>query len=506
MAHLALYRAWRPRRFDDVVGQEQTVTALKNSVRLNQTSHAYLFAGPRGTGKTSLAKILARAVNCENPRDGEPCNECGTCRDILSGNFMDVIEIDAASNRGIDEIRDLREQVKILPAQGRKKVYIIDEVHMLTTEAFNALLKTLEEPPENVLFILATTEGQKIPATILSRCQKYNFKRLSTEQIVQRLQEVASSEQIEIQPEAVQLIARRANGGMRDALGMLDQLISYRGENITRADVMQVLGIVDDTLLSGLFQSILTARPAEVIEKLSLALQQGKEARLIAQESALYLRDLLMCQLFGERAEYQLISDEVLPQVNEQAKAIRQPLLLQALQKLMELSDRLRYGDEPRFLLEMTFLELIRLFKDEEEATAERPRARRQSAAREAAPQPAEHRTPPQPDDAEAAAFWQQVLAGVKAEKVTAHAMLAEGNFIGIHDDVAYVSYRKGYRFHKEKMEEKANLALVQAVMRKISGKDLKIEFILQDDPKYNDLLIKKAIEVFGEDKVKILD
>ncbi len=514
MAHFALYRTWRPQRFDEVVGQEQTVTALKNSVRLHKVSHAYLFAGPRGTGKTSLAKILARAVNCEAPQDGEPCNECPTCRDILSGNFMDVIEIDAASNRGIDEIRDLREQVKILPAQGKKKVYIIDEVHMLTTEAFNALLKTLEEPPENVLFILATTEVQKIPATILSRCQKYNFLRLSLPQILHRLQEVCVHEAIEADEDTLALIARRANGGMRDALGMLDQVISYQGTPISREAVMQALGIVDDVFLASLFTAVLQGKSGEVMQKLAEALQQGKEAPQIARESAFYLRDVLLYMLLGDKAEMTFVSESTLSAVQEQARHTERRRVMLALQKLMELSNRLRFGEEPRFLLEMFFLSLIDIFQgvvNEPVPAASQTRSRTAAGKTAAAP-PKPFPTPSAADSASAQGtpeekeFWQKVLAGVKATRVTTYAMLMEGNFIGMNGDTVYVSYRKGYRFHKEKMEEKENLNLVQDIMHKISGKEQKLEFILQDDPKYNDLLVKKAIEVFGEDRVKVIE
>ena len=225
-------------------------------MRTGRLAHAYLFSGPRGTGKTSVAKIISKAANCEDLRDGEPCNQCSSCQDINNGNFMDVIEIDAASNRGIDEIRDLREKVRILPAQGKCKVYIIDEVHMLTNEAFNALLKTLEEPPDSVIFILATTESNKIPATIRSRCQSYQFRLLTLPEITQRLQEVAAVNEMNIEESALQLMARRAQGGLRDALGTLDQVYSYKGPNITKQDVLEALGLVDDVFIAELMDKV----------------------------------------------------------------------------------------------------------------------------------------------------------------------------------------------------------------------------------------------------------
>jgi DNA polymerase-3 subunit gamma/tau len=272
MAYLALYRAWRPQIFRDVVGQEQIVTALQNALAQNRLTHAYLFSGPRGTGKTSVAKIIAKAVNCLESKEGEPCNECSSCKDIKQGNFMDVVEIDAASNRGIDEIRELREKVRIMPAQGNKKVYIIDEVHMLTTEAFNALLKTLEEPPESVIFILATTELQKIPATIVSRCQTYQFRRITVKEIKQRLEQVAAANGIEISPEALDLIARRSNGGLRDALSILDQIYSYQGSVIDKKHVLDVLGLVDDAFMVELIDALLANDAGKVIRLVNTAL------------------------------------------------------------------------------------------------------------------------------------------------------------------------------------------------------------------------------------------
>ena len=497
MAYLALYRVWRPQTFNEVVGQEQTVTALQNAIREDRLTHAYIFSGPRGTGKTSIAKIVAKAVNCEHPAYGEPCNQCSACQDINNGNFMDVIEIDAASNRGIDEIRDLRERVRVMPAQGKKKVYIIDEVHMLTTEAFNALLKTLEEPPDSVLFILATTEPQKIPSTIISRCQRFNFRRLSSSQIIARLRDAANSFGMAMEDDALELIARRANGGMRDALGMLDQVYSFKESDIGKEDVLEVLGLVDDNFVADIFDAVLGKEPEALVEKINISVSQGKESAQLVRECSLYLRDLLLGKLIGNKAEFLIVSEPNRERLMQQARQADKDQILQLLRMTMDLGEKLRFSEGQRFLLEITFLEMMAVFteqKNKSEISAE-PRRKESAPVRDK-----------QDKNDARDILWNRILAGVKEKKVPTHALLVQGKLLGTKGDTMYIGYTKGYRFHKERMEEKTNREILDQVIKDIFNREMEIQFLFLDEKQTNDIVLQKAIEYFGKENIEIKD
>lgn len=359
MAYIALYRKWRPRTFRDLVGQEHISKTLLHAIQANRIGHAYLFSGPRGTGKTSAAKILAKSLNCKNGPTTEPCGICENCKKIDAGSSMDVFEIDAASNRGIDEIRDIRETVKFAPASGRYKVYIIDEVHMLTTEAFNALLKTLEEPPSQVIFILATTEAHKVPATIQSRCQRYDFRRIATEEIQARLQYVADEMKIEVEPEALMLIAIQADGGLRDALSILDQCASIEDGCVTAQRVRQILGLVGHQWIFRLAKAIFEGNMQEILEMLAGLLRDGKELRQVLVELSLHLRGLMIYQATGsmEQVGLYLESQEIL---DEQSRYWEQEELVQMIRRLHEAMNELKWSIQPRITVEVALLSLCR--------------------------------------------------------------------------------------------------------------------------------------------------
>ena len=377
MSYSVLYRKFRPQVFAEVKGQDAIVTTLKNQVKTGRIGHAYLFCGTRGTGKTTIAKIFARAVNCENPQDGEPCGECEACRAILSGISMDVVEMDAASNNGVEDIRKIREEVAYTPAQMKYKVYIVDEVHMLSTSASNALLKTLEEPPSYVIFILATTDPQKLPLTILSRCQRYNFRRVGQETIMDRLKELAGYEQVEADDEALRYIARKGEGSMRDAISLLDQCIAfYFGERLTYDRVLEVLGAVDSDVYSRMLQCILKKDVAGTIGALEQLIRTGADLTQFVQDFTWYLRNLMLLKADDNMEDILDVSSENLKILTEEAGQIRQDTVMRFIRLLSELSDTIRYATNRRVLVEMALIRMCRpQMQRDESALLERIRA-----------------------------------------------------------------------------------------------------------------------------------
>ncbi len=361
MSYTALYRKWRPSTFDEVKGQDHIVTTLKNQIKNDRIGHAYLFCGTRGTGKTSVAKILAKAVNCEHPVDGNPCGECEVCRAVAAGASMNVIEIDAASNNGVDNIREIKEEVAYPPTQGRFKVYIIDEVHMLSIGAFNALLKTLEEPPAYVIFILATTEAHKIPITILSRCQRYDFKRISIDTISDRLSELMDAEEIEADERALRYVAKAADGSMRDALSLLDQCLAfYMGQELKYENVLDVLGAVDTEVFSDFFRGIIDGDAIGLIHKLEKIIIDGRDLSQFVSDFTWYLRNLMLLQSSTDASDVLEMSEENLRLLKEDATLTDLNGIMRYIRVFSELSGQLKNSSQKRVMVEVALIKLTR--------------------------------------------------------------------------------------------------------------------------------------------------
>lgn len=497
MQRSSLYRQWRPRRFDEMVGQEHVVTTLKNAVKRDQVSHAYIFAGPRGTGKTSAARLLAKVVNCEHlvASEAEPCNQCEMCRSIDAGSSMSVVEMDAASHRGIDDIRELQERVPYASTAGRFRVYILDEAHMLTPEAFNALLKTLEEPPAHVIFVLATTEPHKIPVTVQSRCQRFDFRYLTAKEIAARLHQVIEADDaLEVSESAIWVIALQAGGAVRDALGLLEQCRDYSSGKIEESDVRKVTGAVSrDVLLkyAGRMNTGDVPGLMELVDEVSMA---GADMSQFIRDLLSYFRDMLLYRA-SEGAYEPVMPEGDLEEMQTVARDFSLPRLLDIVDRLAETEDRTRYSTQPRFLLEMATIRLAgaglasELSEDaasEEQVAPATPRDAVRPAAEDDGGRLSEQEAPESqpeaaPSSGELEETWLRVREAVKQTSLPAHALLQPARPGGIIDESFLLVFQDQYQFHRDRTREQSRDILEEAV-REVTGRNLRIRCLMESE------------------------
>ncbi|MBQ7833990.1 MAG: DNA polymerase III subunit gamma/tau [Lachnospiraceae bacterium] len=519
MSYVALYRKFRPNTFEDVKGQDAIVTTLRNQIKSNRIGHAYLFCGTRGTGKTTLAKIMAKAVNCENPQDGSPCGECAMCKAISAANNMNVMEIDAASNNGVENIREIVDAVAYSPTEGKYRVYIIDEVHMLSTGAFNALLKTLEEPPSYVIFILATTESHKIPITILSRCQRYDFKRISIDTIADRIKELTDKEQVDIEEAAIRYIARVADGSMRDALSLLDQCIAFHyGETLTYDKALSVLGAVDSSVFAALLDCVIDKNILGAIEVLDRVVMQGRELPQFVSDFTMYLRNLMMVKSSDVSAEVLEVSNEALEVLKEEAAKLELNTILRFIRIFSELSGQIKYASQKRILLEVAIIKLCKpQMETKPDAWADRIRALEDAVERGIVVT----QTPQSGDNAAAAPIQKPkpVLAKAVPEEIKKIAqnwgpildalgqplksMLGKVRLSWGDDNILLVVAQDFVAY--EKLKDEANMDTLKSELEDFIQKEVRIELRkLGDDEHYgdhyNDLLRDFGMPIEVED------
>ncbi len=514
MSYMALYRKFRPDRFEDVKGQDHIVRTLTNQIMADRIGHAYLFCGTRGTGKTSVAKILARAVNCEHPVKGSPCNECSTCRAIRAGTSMNVIEIDAASNNGVENIREIREEVAYRPTEGKYKVYIIDEVHMLSGGAFNALLKTLEEPPSYVIFILATTEVNKIPVTILSRCQRYDFHRISVETVTDRLQELLKAEGVEAEDKAVRYVARAGDGSMRDALSLLDQCIAfYLGQKLTYDNVLNVLGTVDNEVFSRLLRCVLADDVTGCIRLLDELIMGGRELQQFVVDFTWYMRNLLLVKTAEHPEEAVDMSSENLQLLKEESGMLDVNTLMRYIRVCSDLNNQLRYSSQKRVLVEIALIRLCKPAMETdlssvlerinklEKRMNEAPEPRVILQPREEMPVPPKKKAPrmTEPEDLKAVmASWRGIVGqtdGFLREGLQ-NAVLKYNGIKG--DPVLYIIFPDliGERYVKAPEEP---TSLLQDIIEKQTGKRPEIRLMMANEGGQDDLASLTVDEAIKE-------
>jgi DNA polymerase-3 subunit gamma/tau len=513
MAAQALYRKWRPLTFDEVVGQGHVTHTLQNALQSGRISHAYLFTGPRGTGKTSMGRLLAKAVNCLSTEDDKPCNQCRICQAINEGRLLDLIEIDAASNRGIDEVRGIREKVGFRPNEAHYKIYILDEAHMLTEPAFNALLKTLEEPPSHVIFVLVTTEPHKIPDTILSRCQRFDFRRIPLQDIVGLLKHIAEQEGLAVESAALELVARSATGSMRDAESLLDQLMSYGGQEITLAQVQSVLGTVPSQAVGELVNQLVAHNVAEGLNVINRVIGDGVDPRQFNRQVVEYLRELLLIKV-GEGSAPARVTPEVLREMKGQAVQLSTRELMKVVKLFHQAGLDLKTSAQSQLPLELAFIDAT--LREEEKAapSAARPSSeadpRASAGARVAAsPRPApasesaksvkeKARVEPRAISTElkltldaVKSEWDSILGEIKLRNRSVEALLKSCQPVGVEDQEVVLGFY--YTFHKEKIEEPKSKVLVESIISQVVSSPCHIRCVLSPKGERQPPLVQKS-------------
>lgn len=504
MSYLPFARKWRPQDFDEVIGQKHITTTLKNAISLGRLHHAYLFAGPRGIGKTSTARIFSKALNCERGPSPKPCNKCTPCQEIINGSSLDVIEIDGASNNGVDEIRNLRETVKFSPLRGRYKIYIIDEVHMLTIPAFNALLKTLEEPPNHVKFIFATTEPQKLPATILSRCQRFDFRRIPLKDIISKLKEVAKDEKLDVEEDVFLYIGKASDGSMRDAESILDQVASFSKARVSLKDVVDSLGMIEQETLFKCTDLIIGRNTKDIIHLVGEVLDSGKDEKQFVAELIEHFRNIMIAKVGISSEELIDLPKEAIARINKESQSFSQGDIFYILNTLSNSLKMIRQLLPSRIVLELCMIKLT--LRDSissiEELLSRLPDIttppQEKSHAPTASPQvktKPEAQAPPQenlqkiaPHDGKSSInmtrlnnAWPILIKAMAVKKMSISSYLSEGMPDSVKGDTVYIAFPRDLNFHREVLEEKPNLASIEGTLSQILDASVKLRFIPSD-------------------------
>lgn len=557
----ALYRKHRPDSFDGIVGQDMVIRTLKNQIKNGQIAHAYLFCGPRGTGKTSTAKVFSKAINCENIKEDGPCGVCDVCESMASGSNMDIIEIDAASNNSVDDVRDLREKVKFPPTKGSYKVYIIDEVHMLSQGAFNALLKTLEEPPKHVVFILATTEPHKLPATILSRCQRFDFKRIGQGTIVEWIRSIAQKEGLDIEESALYSIARQAEGGARDALSLLDQSMGLYGKKISNEGILSILGTASQDFLFTTVDDLIAGRVQGLLEAINKLVDNGKDLSVFVKGLNGHLRDMLVAKLCDKPSDLIDRESSELDRLINQAQGASETRLVRAVEILSELLAVMKNSSQPRILLELALIKICRpsqedsydalidrielLEKQVKDNSQRLPRQMTEAVAvyekepspnasidivervpakedYESDPGPESNLEPdsiPMPKDEGAKAKvkdpianWPQILELVRKDRIAIYGLLADAK-PRLKENRLILYFPPMQGFYAAAIDKEDNKAYLEGLIKQLTGTDLRLKCLIEDEDMIEaetvedeDYIVKKAIEIFGADSVEVLE